>query len=414
MAREEGDVTVDPDGTIIVHTSSAMARLQSRHGEYTLLPSPPDVIILRKQTSMQAGSRVLLAGEIVERGTLLEILQFVASANWTGELLVIDGDIRRSILFEGPSVILATSSAQSERLGEVLYKHGAITRAQFEEALRLMGPARRLGDIVVQKGWLKPNDLYAMLQKQVEEIFYNTLTMSKGTFLFARGIDAAAVPVRVNLPTSALLMEGVQRIDEWAYFREKIPDSSVVPIAVAGKDAGGDRAATRVLEAIDGQRTLEEIARVTGLGEFEATKALFALLQRGAAQVRRPPTARDTLVAQVEGFNAVLRDIHIAVDEAGVGEEARTTLSMFLQGGGAFDVLFADAGPLDDGTFRTAALVGNLERLHTDDPARVVQQALHDYVAFALFAAGSVLRREDHQQLARRVQEQLAILRGNK
>jgi hypothetical protein len=31
------------------------------------------------------------------------------------------------------------------------------------------------------------------------------------------------VPVRVNLPTHALIMEGVQRIDEWAYFREKIP-----------------------------------------------------------------------------------------------------------------------------------------------------------------------------------------------
>jgi hypothetical protein len=56
--------------------------------------------------------------------------------------------------------------------------------------------------------------------------------------------------------------------------------------------------------------------------------------------------------------------------------------------------------------------VGNLDRLHTDDPSRVVQQALHDYVAFALFAAGSVLRREDHQALARRVQDQLTVLRA--
>jgi hypothetical protein len=42
----------------------------------------------------------------------------------------------------------------------------------------------------------------------------------------------------------------------------------------------------------------------------------------------------------------------------------------------------------------------------------VVQQALHDYVAFALFAAGSVLKREDHQSLARRVQDQLTQLRS--
>ena len=412
MAREEGDVFVDPDGTMTVTGSSAMARLQTRQGEYTLVPSPPDLIILRRATSMHSGSRVLLAGEIVERGTLLEILQFIAQANWTGELLVVDADIRRSILFDNAIVILATSNAPSERLGEVLYRHGAITRAQFDEALKLMGPTRRLGDIVVQKGWLKPNDLYSMLQKQVEEIFYATLSMSKGTFLFARGIDAASVPVRVNLPTPGLLMEGVQRIDEWAYFREKIPDPSVVPVAVPGRDAGGDRTGEIALKAIDGIRTLEEIARVSGLGEFQATKAMFTLLQRGAAQIRKPPTAKETLLTQVEGFNTVLRDVHKTVDSSGVGEEARTTLSMFLQGGGAFDVLFANAGPVGDGSFNSSVLVGNLVRLHTDDPAKVVQQALHDYVAFALFAAGSVLKREEHQLLARRVQDQLTQLRG--
>jgi hypothetical protein len=412
VARDEGDVYVGPDGTLTVSGTETKARLQSRQGEFALVPSPPDLIILRRVASMHSGSRVLLAGEIVERGTLLEILQFITTANWTGELLVVHGDVRRSILFEGATVILATSTAPAERLGEVLYKHGAITRAQFDEALELMSPTRRLGDIVVQKGWLKAKDLYVMLQKQVEEIFYNTLTMSKGTFLFARGIDAAAVPVRVNLPTGGLLMEGVQRIDEWAYFREKIPEPSVVPLPVPGRDAGNDAAGAAVLAACDGRRTLEELARLTGLGEFEATKALFSLMQRGAAQLKRPPTARETLVSQVEGFNAVLRDVHATVDAAGVGEEARTTLSMFLQGGGAFDVLFADAGPRDDGTFDPETVVGNLVRLHTDDPARVVQQALHDYVAFALFAAGSVLRREDHQLLARRVQEQLTLLRA--
>lgn len=411
MVREEGDVYVDPDGTITVSGSRALMRLQNRQGEYTLVPSPPDLIILRRVSSTHPGSRVMLAGEIVERGTMLEILQFITQANWTGEFLAVDDDVQRSILFDSGTVILATSTAAAERLGEVLYKHGALTREQFEEALRLMGPGRRLGDIVVQKGWIKPNDLYAMLQKQVEEIFFNTLAMSRGTFLFARGIDAASIPVRVNLPAGGLLMEGVQRIDEWAYFREKIPDSSVVPVAIPGTDAGGDAMAARVLAAIDGKRTLEEIARVTGLGEFQATKALFALIQRGAAQIKKAPTAREDLLGQVEGFNQVLREIHRTVDAAGVGVEARATLSMFLQGGGAFDALFANAGPLDDGTFIPEILVNNLERLHTDDPSRVIHQALHDYVAFALFAAGSVLRREDHQALARRVQDQLTMLR---
>lgn len=413
MAVEDADFVVGEDGSVALGRSEVASVLKAKAGVYQLLPSPPDMVLLRK---MQANSatRVVLSGTIVDRSTLLEIVQFIASSGWVGELVVVDGDVRRAMLLEGGMVVLATSNSPHERLGEVLYRHGAITRAQFDEAMSLLSATRRLGDIVVQKGWIKPNDLYTMLQNQVREIVFNALASQSGMFFFARGIDAASVPVRVTLSCNALLMEAVQRIDEWAYFRERIPDHTVVASPVAGKTGDGDPSAEKVLAALDGRRTLSEVARITGLGEFEATKALFVLLQSGAAQLKKAASPRALLQEQLEGFNTVLLDIHHTVDAAGVGDDARMTLSMFLQGGGAFDVLFANAGPKQDGTFDTATLIANLQRLHTDDPSRVVQQALHDYVAFALFAAGSVLRREDHQVLARRVQEQLGTIRPSR
>ncbi len=409
MAVEDADFVVGEDGSVALGRSEVASVLRPKAGVYQLLPSPPDMVLLRKMAA--ASSRVVLSGTIVDRSTLLEIVQFIASSGWVGELVVVDGDTRRAMLLEGGMVVLATSNSPSERLGEVLYRHGALTRAQFDEAMSLLSATRRLGDIVVQKGWIKPNDLYAMLQKQVREIVFSALAAQSGMFFFARGIDAASVPVRVTLSCNGLLMEAVQRIDESAYFRERIPDASVVATPVLGKSGDGDPSAERVLAALDGRRTLDEVARVTGLGEFEATKALFVLLQSGAAQIKKATSPRAQLEEQLDGFNAVLLDIHRTVDAAGVGDGARATLSMFLQGGGAFDVLFANAGPRDEGTFDTNTLLLNLQRVHTDDPSRVVQQALHDYVAFALFAAGSVLRREDHQVLARRVQEQLGAIR---
>jgi hypothetical protein len=408
VAVEDADVVVGEDGSIAIVRPAVASSLRSKAGLFALVPSPPDLVVLKRT---DGDARVVLSGTITDRSTLLEIVQFIATTGWVGELIVIDGETRRSVWFEGGMVVLAMSNSPAERLGEVLYRHGALTRAQFDEAMALLGPSRRIGDIVVQKGWIKPNDLFAMLQKQVREIVFNALAATGGLFFFARGIDAANVPVRVALSCSGLLMEAVQRIDEWAYFREKIPDSSVVAQPVSGKTADGDPHAERVLAALDGRKTLDEIARSTGLGEFEATKALFALLQSGAAQLKKTSSPKAQLEEQLDGFNQVLLDIHRTVDEAGVGDDARTTLAMFLQGGGAFDVLFANAGPKPDGTFERAMLMANLQRVHTDDPARVVQQALHDYVAFALFAAGSVLRREDHQVLARRVQEQLTAIR---
>jgi hypothetical protein len=409
VAVEDADVVVGEDGLITVARAESASGLRARAGLFSIVPSPPDLIVLKKLGV--SNSRVVLSGTITERSTLLEIVQFIATTGWVGELIVIEGETRRSIWFESGMVILAISNSPHERLGEVLYRHGALSRAQFEQAMALLGPTRRIGDVVVQQGWIKPNDLFAMLQKQVREIVFNALAAAGGMYFFARGIDVASAPVRVMLSCSGLLMEAVQRIDEWAYFREKIPDATVVAEAVVGKNADGDASAEKVLAALDGRKNLDEISRVTGLGEFEATKALFALLQSGAARVKKATSPRAQLEEQLDGFNQVLLDIHRTVDSAGVGDGARATLAMFLQGGGAFDVLFANAGPRDDGSFDRAALVGNLQRMHTDDPARVVQQALHDYVAFALFAAGSVLRREDHQVLAKRVQDQLAAIR---
>ena len=77
-------------------------------------------------------------------------------------------------------------------------------------------------------------------------------------------------------------------------------------------------------------------------------------------------------------------------------------------------ILAAPRGGFAWTPFDRTVLLTNLSRLHTDDPARVVQQALHDYVAFALFAAGSVLKREEHQLLARRVQMQMDGLRATR
>ena len=45
--------------------------------------------------------------------------------------------------------------------------------------------------------------------------------------------------------------------------------------------AGADAAWREVVDLSDGQRTLGEIAARTALGEFEATKAVFKLLESG-------------------------------------------------------------------------------------------------------------------------------------
>ena len=52
-------------------------------------------------------------------------------AGWKGELVVLGDGLSRSIFFERSNVIAAQSTVEGERLGEVLYRYGALTHEQL-------------------------------------------------------------------------------------------------------------------------------------------------------------------------------------------------------------------------------------------------------------------------------------------
>lgn len=404
MAVQGEDIWVDPEGQVHV-AEGASARLGRKAGSYRLVRSPPGFVVLQRLGG--SSRRGTLVGEFTDRAVLIEVLQLVSSAEWTGALEVTSEGVTRGVVFDKGKVTMAQSTLPAERLGEVLYRRGRVSREVLDAVLAGQDPSRRVGEALVDRGVLRPHDVFAMLRAQAEEIFYAVMELSEGTFVFALGADAAEAPVRLSLPARHLLMEGVRRMDEWAYFRARIPDARVVPLRAAPLPHDADAASRDVWAQIDGARTLGDIARGLGLDEFEATRALYTLLQRGTAQLRAPQPDRAALATLVEATNAMLRDVHGAVDRAGAGAEARATLAMFVAGGGVLDALLRGTAPRPDGALDPGDLAENLADLGTDEPVEVVRQALYDYVTFALFSAGTVLRREDYHELARRVQDAL-------
>lgn len=419
MAVHEHDkhelVLVDGEGQIVSVGRAIARRLRDRSGTYRLLPGPDGLLLFRREAASGGGAKVILSGEIGGPLGAVEMLQVIASTHLKGELVVVTGDVQRSIFLESGIVRMATSTEPSERLGEILSRFGVVGAEEIQKAMLDVGPEQRLGQILVDRGFLKQTDLYHYLQKQVEEIVYATTLVGSGVFMLLEGFASERWPAQVHLPAQAVLMESVRRMDELAYFRQRIPSSRVIPRAKTdGRAEGMDPEDRAFLALCDGTRTLEEVARLSALGEFEATKRLFHLLQKGAAETGGAPADEGERVGKlVDGFNDILAEILATAAATGRAEETREFLSTFLSGWGSYRELYEGAGPSEAGRFDRDRILGNLAAAQVSSRLEYLYQAFNEYLCFALFAAGSVLRRDEEKKLSKRIEDLLAQIRAN-
>lgn len=409
MTERDDLLRVDVTGTIHPVGRAASQELRARAGEWRLAPAVDGVVLMRKPDKVAAQGTLRLAGEIKSPGALCDIVALVAQSSWKGELAVIEDQKLRSIYFDQGLIVGAQTNVPEERLGETLFRFGVVTRAQLEEAIeRSNASGKRFGEVAMELAFVSPSELFPMMARQVEEVFYSAIHVADGVFYFFDKFDEKILPRRHNLNAGALLMEGARRMDELAYFREKIPNENYIPVP---KDTARKppEEVMKILVQCDGKRTIAQIGRRLGMLEFEVTRAIFQLVSGGFVAVIAPrPEGPEDIVI---GFNPALVEIHAACDRHSKGTELREGLARFATGGGVYDPLFQGAGPLPDGSFRPERLGKNLAALAGDDPDAWLIQLMHDYVGFALFQAGSLLPRPIEKQLASTVAEILKPLR---
>ena len=118
----------------------------------------------------------------------------------------------------------------------------------------------------------------------------------EGTFYFSEHFDETPLSFPLSMPVTELLLEGVRRMDETEVFRARIPSSDSVPVRVEGSDVDASDEVYRVYLAVNGTRTVEEVAAATGTTVFEVTRQLYELCGSGAITVRSPRASCATRV----------------------------------------------------------------------------------------------------------------------
>jgi hypothetical protein len=403
-----GGLRIDSTGTVHPVGRDASQALRARVGEWSLLRSPPEVVLALR--SGEAERALRLAGEVRAPGALCDVVSLIAQTGWGGELAILEEEASRSIFFEAGQVVSATSTVPAEKLGEILWRFGAITREQLDEVVRTAERSgKRLGETAIELEFVGRDELFRMMARQVEEVFYGAVHVARAMFYLFDGFDEARVVRRYHLSTAQLLMEAARRMDELRFFREKVPSDAWIPVPIP---AGGRKSPPELVELLsqcDGRRSVAEIGRRIGQLEFEVTRGVFQLVAAGLVAVT--PPRPEGVAAIVETYNRAIVEIHLACDEAGSGHELRAGLEQFAMSTGVYVPLFSGAGPGEDGALRAERIAQNAAAIGGNAGDPWLTQQLLEYAGFALFHAGSLLPREAEAALKARVAEVLRALR---
>jgi hypothetical protein len=261
----------------------------SGNSGWKLLSAPSELLIsLREDESLGAQPHprgTVLAGDLAEMQPS-DLLNFLHQGRRTGVLLARVHDVERAVVLADGNVAWACSTSPGERLGELLANMGLVGRERVDEALKeqsgAVGERKRIGQLLVERGLLGPDEVWRGLKHQVVEIFLGLLVSQTGSFVFLRGLEKSLLPAQLCLDTQGMLLDGLRRLDEMELYRTRVPSIECAP-KPTGKplDIKLSREEQRVLELSDGARNIEELAAITALGEFEATKAAFKLIEAG-------------------------------------------------------------------------------------------------------------------------------------
>jgi DNA-binding response OmpR family regulator len=241
-------------------------------------------------------TREVLAGDL-SVVSIAEILQLLDLQRQSGTLDVTTRDAEIVLYVREGRVDLGSSRGLSDEflLGRYFVEEGAIKKDQLKQVLEgQRGTKRLLGEELVALGFVNEGVVKKALVEQTSELIYEVVRWRVGRFSFTLGIEyPPAIKAMLGLETSALVMEGFRRVDEWRLIEGSFDFDDVLfpdPVAIErlGEEANLKRDERAVLSAIDGEKTIREIVNAAAGSSFEVCKILYQLLNSRLVRRKAP------------------------------------------------------------------------------------------------------------------------------
>ncbi len=144
------------------------------------------------------------------------LFQFLDYASASGEMHIVGEQNSADFFFQNGMLIFGTLQVNQKKIGDLLLESKLITADQLSVCLDIHAQHeghRRLGEILVRKGFLKFESLADMLKEQAREAFFTTLSWKKGIFYFYSEHYPSKEEILINERIDHLILEGIVRMD---------------------------------------------------------------------------------------------------------------------------------------------------------------------------------------------------------
>ena len=227
------------------------------------------------------------------RGTLntmsvSDLLQFLASGRKTGTLKLGLGSIVKHIYLEDGFIVGSSSNDPKEYLGQVLLHYGKIEEAQLQTAMEIQRQSGgKLGVILASRGFVSQADVIEVLRTRTLEIIYDLFIWEEAHFEFFDREPPPQDLIRIQVQVTAVIMDGIYRIDEWARYRTVIPSDRTFFELIPGwtQSLHDSQEIRQVLFHVEKHLTAAEICYNMHTSLFHACALLFDLVSKDIIRV---------------------------------------------------------------------------------------------------------------------------------
>ncbi len=240
---------------------------------------------------MPSAELVQLEGKIRDHNLPL-ILQSLCAEREHGVLTLVNNDTVKICYLKDGRILTAASNQRDDRLDQHLLRDGLVG---LKPLLQAVQEARRrecrLGQMVVELGLLRPEDMEQAVSDQMREIVFSVFQWTRGEYRF-EGVTRPVGddPITIKLSAGDLVLGGIRRIRSWYRVREAIGGLDTryrvtdrLEAVTQGMSLSLEE--WNFLSLFDTPVSLVQICEASAIKDFEITHLIWAFLVLGALEV---------------------------------------------------------------------------------------------------------------------------------
>jgi hypothetical protein len=152
----------------------------------------------------------------LEEMTVPDLFRSLIRSGDTAVVSLASPQRRDDIYFLDGRIGYASSSDPDLALGEILLRSGDINLRQYSDAMEKLVSSKRIGSVLCDLGYLKPDELIRAVEHQAQQIIHDAIGCRSGKYSIDFTSSFPTDVITLPLNTERLVLDGIRRLQNWS------------------------------------------------------------------------------------------------------------------------------------------------------------------------------------------------------